>query len=231
MCCVSSPRAARPPDLPRRLAVFDLDGTLTRADSFGPFVLGLLRQHPARLLRLPLVVVPALGYALRILGRGELKAALLRLLFGNLPRSAVDAFAARYALHVVETQLFPEAVGALRSHLAAGDPVVLLSASPDLYVPRIGSLLGVSETHCTRIRWNGDLLDGRLEGRNRRDEEKRRVIEQLRATHPGLPVIAYGNSSPDLVHMRHCEQAVYVNADAGLARQLAAEGIRCVRWS
>jgi phosphoserine phosphatase len=109
--------------------------------------------------------------------------------------------------------------------------VVLLSASPDLYVPRIGTLLGVTETHCTRIRWNGDLLDGRLEGCNRRDEEKLRVVEQLRAAHPGLPVIAYGNSPPDLVHMRRCEQAVYVNADAQLARQLTADGMRCVRWS
>jgi phosphatidylglycerophosphatase C len=218
------------PPAPRRLAVFDLDGTLTRKDSFGPFVLGLLRRHPARLLRLPLIVVPAMGYALRMIGRGELKAALLRLLFGNLPRAAVDDFAAAYARHVVEQQMFPAAVATLRSHLAAGDPVVLLSASPDLYVPRIGALLGVNETHCTRIRWNGNLLDGRLEGRNRRDEEKLRIVEQLRAAHPGVPVIAYGNSSPDLVHMRHCEQAVYVNADAELARQLTAGGIRCVSW-
>jgi phosphatidylglycerophosphatase C len=214
----------------RRLAVFDLDGTLTRADSFGPFVLGLLRRHPARLLRVPLFAVPAVGYVLRRVGRGELKAALLRLVFGNLPRSAVDAFADEYARHVVQHQMFPEAVAALRAHLAAGDHVVLLSASPDLYVPRIGALLGVGETHCTRIRWNGDRLDGHLEGLNRRDEEKLRVVEHLRAAHPGLPVIAYGNSSPDLVHMRHCEQAVYVNADTGLARQLTEGGIRCVNW-
>lgn len=213
-----------------RVAVFDLDGTLTRADTFVPFVLGLLRRHPDRLLRVPLIVVPAMGYALQTIGRGELKAALLRLLFGNLPRAAIDEFAAVYARHVVEQQMFPEAVATLRSHLAAGEPVVLLSASPDLYVPRIGTLLGVSETHCTRIRWNGDLLDGRLEGRNRRDEEKLRVIEQLRAAHPGLSVIAYGNSSPDLVHMRQCEEAVYVNADTELARRLTAGGMRCVQW-
>jgi phosphatidylglycerophosphatase C len=221
------------PDTPpasRRLAVFDLDGTLTRADSFGPFVLGLLRRHPSRQLRVPLLVVPAVGYMLRMIGRGELKAALLRLLFGNLSRTDLDDFAATYARQVLERHMFPEAVATLRAHLAAGDHVVLLSASPDLYVPRIGALLGAHETHCTRIRWNGDLLDGHLEGLNRRDEEKLRVLEQLRVAHPGLPVIAYGNSPPDLVHMRHCEQAVYVNAEPGLARQLTAEGMRCVHW-
>ena len=214
----------------RRLAVFDLDGTLTRVDSFGPFVLGLLRRHPARLLRLPLLLFPALGYLLRFLGRGELKAAILRQLFGGLPCAAVEAFAATYSRLVVEQRMFDAGVTTLRSHIASGDHVVLLSASPDLYVPHIGALLGVHETHCTRIRWNGDRLDGHLEGLNRRDAEKLRVIEQLRAAHPGLPVVAYGNSSPDLVHMRQCEEAVYVNADPALAQSLTAAGMRCVQW-
>lgn len=214
----------------RRLALFDLDGTLTRADTFGPFVLGLLRRHPARALRLPLLLFPVAGYLLRITDRGGLKSAVLRLLFGNLSRADVEEFATGFARHVVESRTFPEAVAALRSHLASGDLVVLLSASPDLYVPRIGSLLGASETHCTRIRWNGDRLDGHLEGRNRRDTEKLRVLEQLRAAHPGLSVIAYGNSAPDLIHMSACEQAVYVNAGGDLARRLTARGIRCVQW-
>lgn len=223
--------SASPSATPRRLAVFDLDGTLTRADSFGPFVLGLLREHPLRVLRLPLLCVPLAGYLLRLTNRGGLKSAVLRLLFGGLTRAALDDFADRYARIVIGQRMFPEALAALRAHVAAADHVVLLSASPDLYVPRIGALLGVSETHCTRIRWNGDRLDGHLEGLNRRDEEKLRVVEQLRAAHPGLPVIAYGNSAPDLVHMRHCEAAVYVNADEALARELSASGIRCVRWT
>lgn len=222
---------ASPSARPRRLAVFDLDGTLTRADSFAPFVLGLLREHPRRALRLPLLLAPLLGYLLRITDRGGLKSAVVRVLFGRLPRAVVDGFASRYARHVVERQMFADGLAALRAHVAAGDPVVLLSASPDLYVPRIGALLGVQETHCTRIRWNGELLDGRLEGLNRRDEEKLRVLGQLRVAHPGLPVIAYGNSAPDLVHLRHCEEAVYVNANAALAARLAAEGLRCVQWT
>jgi phosphatidylglycerophosphatase C len=181
-------------------------------------------------LRLPLLLFAAAGYLLRLTDRGGLKGAILRLLFGKLTRTAIDEFAAEYAQQIIDQGMFPEALATLRTHVAAGDQVVLLSASPDLYVPRIGALLGVNETHCTRIRWNGDLLDGHLEGRNRRDEEKLRVIEQLRAAHPGLPVVAYGNSAPDLVHMRQCEEAVYVNADTELAQRLTAGGMRCVQW-
>jgi phosphatidylglycerophosphatase C len=182
------------------------------------------------MLRLPLLVLPSLGFLLRLIDRGELKAAVIRLLFGGMPRTAIDEFAERYARQVLDAGMLREAVAALHSHLAAGDHVVLLSASPNLYVPRIGALLGVHETHCTRIRWSGDRLDGRLEGKNRRDAEKLRVLEQLRAAHPGLPAIAYGNSAPDLIHMRACDEAVYVNADAALARQIASSQLTCVRW-
>ena len=216
--------------VPRRLAVFDLDGTLSRADTFGPFVLGLLRRHPLRALRLPLLIVPCIGYGLRLVSRGGLKGAVMHLLFGGLPREAVDAWAAQYASLVVPDRMFAEAVAALRNHLASGDQVVLLSASPDLYVPHIGAALGVNQTVCTEVRWKDQRLDGRLAGPNRRDQEKLRVLERLKQQHAGLSVIAYGNSGADLPHMFRCEQAVYVNPSPSLARELAQRGLTCVYW-
>ena len=124
-----------------------------------------------------------------------------------------------------------EGVATLRRHLDAGDLAIILSASPDLYVPLIARNLGAHEVHCTAIRWDGNRLDGRLAGPNRRDHEKSRVLDALRAAHPGLPVIAYGNSGADLIHMRRCENAVYVNAPPRLARELSATGMHCAHWS
>ena len=215
---------------PRRLAVFDLDGTLTRADTFGPFVLGLLARHPLRAWRLPLLLIPVAAYLLRMTGRGGLKGAVLHVLFGGMPRSRVEAWADEYTGKVVPRRMFPDAVGALRAHLSDGDYVVVLSASPDLYVPRIGAALGAHESICSEVRWSGDRLDGRLAGENRRGEEKLRVLQQLRRAHPGLPVIAYGNSDPDLPHLLQCEQAVYVNPGPALDQRLSARGLRCVQW-
>ena len=56
------------------------------------------------------------------------------------------------------------------------------------------------------------------------------MLQQLRQAWPGLPVTAYGNSEPDLLHMLQCEQAVYVNAGPGLEKDLEARGLRCVQW-
>jgi phosphatidylglycerophosphatase C len=215
---------------PRRLAIFDLDGTLSRHDTYFPFVLGLLLRHPLRWPRIALLLIPALGYLLRRVDRGGLKGAILHCLFRNLARETIDAWARQYAAKVVPARLFAEAVAALRDHLAGGDHVVVLSASPDLFVPEIARLLGAHEVICTEVRWTGDRLDGRLAGPNRRDHEKARVLENLRVRMPELPVIAYGNSTADLIHMERCEQAVYVNASPALAARLTGQGMRCVQW-
>ncbi|MEO8314865.1 MAG: HAD-IB family phosphatase [Pseudomonadota bacterium] len=214
----------------RRLAIFDLDGTLTRHDTFFPFVVGLLLRHPARWPRVALLLVPALGYLLRRLDRGGLKGAILHCLFNDMRRETVTAFARQYAEKVVPGRMFAEAVATFRTHLAGGDHVVVLSASPDLYVPEIARLLQAHEVICSEIRWSGDRLDGRLAGPNRRDHEKARVLEGLRVRMPELPVIAYGNSTADLAHMHRCEQGVYVNASPALAARLEQGGLRCVQW-
>jgi phosphoserine phosphatase len=56
------------------------------------------------------------------------------------------------------------------------------------------------------------------------------VLDALRARMPGLPVIAYGNSTVDLIHMYRCDYGVYVNPGATLTTQLTGRGLRCVHW-
>jgi phosphoserine phosphatase len=80
------------------------------------------------------------------------------------------------------------------------------------------------------VRWAGDRLDGRLAGENVRGEEKLRHLRALRERHRGLAVIAYGNASSDLPHLRECEVGVYVNASAAERATLAREGLRLVEW-
>lgn len=138
-------------------------------------------------------------------------------------RAVLDAWAQNFVGQLNPKQQFrPVALAVVEAHRAAGDHLVLLSASPDLYVPRIGRLLGFERTICTEIEWHGERLDGRLKTPNRRGEEKLRCLAWLREQYPGSPVIAYGNSASDLDHLRQADRALLVNADSA-ARRLAAK--------
>ena len=125
----------------------------------------------------------------------------------------------------------PAALAVLEAHRAAGDHLILLSASPDLYVPRIGRSLGFERTLCTEIQWQRRAARWRVGTANRRGAEKTRCLAWLRTQYPALPFVAYGNSASDLDHMRHADKALLVNGNAS-ARGLAAQlGIPIADWT
>jgi len=204
------------------VALFDLDGTLTWRDTLLPFLLGFMGRRPHRALglwRLPF----ALGSYWQDRDRGALKSRVIRMIMGGERRAVIDAWADVFVQNLKPKQRFrPLALGVVEAHRAAGDRLVLLSASPDLYVPLIGRLLGFERTVCTEVEWQGDRLDGHLKTANRRGEEKQRCMTWLRRQYPGLPIIAYGNSASDLDHMRDADRALLVNGDDA-ARRLAAK--------
>lgn len=210
------------------LAIFDLDGTITRRDTLLPYALGYALRRPWRLPRL-LVMLPALAaFGCRLIDRGGLKSWLVRATIGGVSREEVAAWNARFLPRLLRLGLFDEAVQAIAAARARGAQLVLLSASPDLYVPEIGARLGFARTICTGLRWRADdRLDGRLASPNRRGEEKARCVRELLAELRPVQSIAYGNSRADLPHLRLVRQGVYVN---GRTTPATAGSIRIERW-
>jgi phosphatidylglycerophosphatase C len=213
------------------VALFDLDGTLTHSDTLVPFLAGYLRRHPARLLRLWRLAPAGLGYALGGRDRGLLKSRAIRAVMAGDGRARIQEWADRYVATLKPRGAFrAAALAVLEAHRLAGDRLVLLSASPDLYVPLIGRLLGFERTVCTEIRWNGDRLDGALQTPNRWGEEKARCLERLREEYSPAPVIAYGNSLSDMPHLVLAERALLVNGNTAARRAAARAGIPTGDW-
>lgn len=214
------------------VAVFDLDGTLTWRDTLMPFLIGYLRRHPRRLFELWRLAPALVGFALGDRDRGRLKSRAIRMVMGGAARTAVDSWAETFVSDLIpHRRLRPGALAVLAAHREAGDRLILLSASPDLYVPRIGKALGFERIICTEVQWRGERLDGTLKTPNRLGVEKLRCLELLRAEYPGLPVVAYGNSATDLEHMRSADRALLVNAGPAARRAAVKCGIPVSDWT
>jgi HAD superfamily phosphoserine phosphatase-like hydrolase len=218
---------------PRRwVAVFDLDGTLTWRDTLLLFSAAYLRRHPRRLFGLWRLPFAVLSFVARDRDRGKLKSRIIRMVMGGASRASVDECAGSFVSTLASRRrLRPAALAVLEAHRAAGDHLVLLSASPDLYVPGIGRSLGFERSLCTGIEWRADRLDGALTTENRRGEEKSRCLDWLRTQYPDLPIVAYGNSRSDLDHMRHADRALLVNGNAAARRLAAQSGIPTSNWT
>lgn len=214
-----------------RLAFFDLDGTITRHDTLVPYALGfMVRKRLWRLPALLLVLPAALRYALGSTDRGGLKSAFIRAGLRGCSRKELAHWTATFVERLLRCGLLPQALEAIQAHALAGDHLVLLSASTDLYVPAIGHALGFREIICTGVRWDGERLDGSLTTPNRRGEEKARCVEALRGRFPGLQSVAYGNAASDLPHLKLVDRGVLVNGSAAARQAAGRDGITCSDW-
>lgn len=179
------------------VVAFDLDGTLTRRDTLLPF---LLRAFgPERTARAVLASSPRLARAAAQGGahRDASKAEVLRRLLTGEPLERLAALADDYAADVVGRRLRPGMRARVDWHRGEAHTLVLVSASPELYVSGIGRRLGFDAVLATRLEVGDDgRLTGRLLGANCRGPEK---VARLREWLGGDPVLgwAYGDSTGD----------------------------------
>jgi phosphatidylglycerophosphatase C len=196
----------------RPLAAFDLDGTLTRRDTLMPFLLqavGRGRTYRAVLTSsLPLFRAAAFGGA----HRDRAKAAVLQTVLTGVPRTALAGTAESFADHVVAHGLRPDLRARVEWHRGQGHELVLVSASPELYVAPIGRRLGFDAVLATRLEVGpDDLLTGRLLGANCRGPEK---VIRLREWRGGdlAVAFAYGDSTGDREMLALADTAVRVRS-------------------
>lgn len=194
----------------RRVAAFDVDGTLTTTDCVVPFL--------RRTVGTPTLVRRMLGSPLGLARAGvrrdrdALKAASAAAAFRGLPIDAVQADAEQFAHEVYDHHLRDDAVQSLRRHLDAGDTVVLVSASFEVYLRPLAALLGADDVLAVRLEVGDDgILTGRLDGANCRGAEKvarlHRWLEQHAGGRAGVHLSAYGDSRGDRELLADADEA------------------------
>ena len=184
------------PGAARTVAAFDLDGTLTRRDTLLPFLYRVAGAGPTA--RAVLAEAPRLvGVVAGRVSRDEAKEALLVRLLPGMEPAHLEAEAEAYAEEVVARRLRPWVQERVAWHREAGHALVIVSASPELYVAPVGRFLGFDAVLATRLQVGRDgRLTGRMDGLNCRGQEK---VARLRAWLGDGPVVlyAYGDSSGD----------------------------------
>ena len=182
----------------RTVAVFDFDGTLTRRDTLLPFLrrtYGVPNTSRA-LLATSLLIARGLVTGT---DRDAAKEALLRRLLAGQEVSTLAAAAETFADVVVDKGLRPAVLERVQWHATSGHELVIVTASPELYVEPVGRRLGFNAVLGTRLEVGATgRLTGRLIGRNCRGPEKVERLERwLAGGRESVTVHSYGDSSGD----------------------------------
>jgi phosphatidylglycerophosphatase C len=192
-------RAADPPDdgsgrrRGRPVAIWDLDGALTRTDTLLPF----LRRVAGTAAVVGALAVAASRDLPRRNERDAARALLLQRILGGRPLDQVDQVARGYAARLVAARLRPDSLARWSWHRREGHRLVIASASPGLYVHHLGRQLDADAVICTEMTVVNGRLTGALRGGNCRGAEKaRRVLAHL-VEHPATRVWAYSGGDTD----------------------------------
>jgi len=200
------------------LAVFDFDGTLVRGDSFLPFLTAYARSRQRYW---PLLTMPfwLSLYATRLLTDAQAKQRLLVSFFRGESKEAVATFVTLFYERWVRPRLHNPVFARLQWHLAEGHRVVMLSASPSLYICPFGRALGIDEIVCTQVRMHLDRWDGALDGPNCKGEQKLVLLRAHLGTHhwDGAS-FAYGDSHSDLPVLNWVTNGYLVGRGGRLSR-------------
>lgn len=197
----------------RRIAAFDVDGTLTTTDCVVPFM-RRAAGTPRLIARLALHPV-SLAMAVLRRDRDALKAMSSMAAFAGRTVADVDAMAAVFAREVFDHRLRADVVSQLEAHRRAGDTVLLVSASFEVYLRPLGDLLGVDDVLAVRLAADFDgRLTGALAGANCRGQEKVARLHAWLDAHAGgraaVHLTAYGDSPGDRELLADADDARWV---------------------
>lgn len=195
---------------PQAIAIFDLDGTLITRDSLLPFLSSFAWRHKrkARILIIPAVLVL---YALRIWPDQRAKQKLLVSICGGYSAKTIQAHAEWFCRNWVAGHQMKEAVQRLRQHQANGDRIILLSASPSVYVPQVARFFGIDEVICTEVGFEQHLCTGGIIGRNCKGSAKLEMLKAHLGDDDARFTYGYGDSESDMELLRWTRHGVLVS--------------------
>lgn len=200
---------------PTPIAAFDFDGTISLRDSLKDFA--RFSVGPFRCMYAYLRVAPkALLWGLGLESRQAVKCAFLRFCWKGMQRSRLEDLAEQYANTRLPRLIRAEMLERLKAHKQSGHILVLVSASPSLYLKHWAHDAGFDAVLATELAFSNDVFEGDLASPNCWGPEKvSRLSLWLQAPDFSL-AYAYGDSRGDQEMLARAQHPWLRGRDAAL---------------
>ena len=182
----------------------DLDGTLTLRDTYNIFIFHNLK--------LSLVLKNALGltsmalkYLFGALSREGVKRASFKMFFDGYDSGKdIGDFLGKIPWNAPVLDM-------INAKKKEGYKVILVTASPDLYLPQICDHLKFDGFIATKTLRDGDVANGIFDGGVCNFEEKTKRVREFLGDDAPSHTVSYGNSTGDYSMLGFCDESYFVN--------------------
>ena len=163
-----------------KLAIFDVDYTLTKRETLVEFYLFMMLKNPKLLKYLPKSLFSFIFYAFKIQDASKVKKTFIRFIDGieeNEMRKIVQEFYEKRLSKI----LYKDAIDKIKEMKAEGYKIYLISASAEFYLNELYKIKEVDKVIGTRFSLENGLHRNEIMGENCKGEEKvKRLMEVLK---------------------------------------------------
>jgi HAD superfamily phosphoserine phosphatase-like hydrolase len=220
-----------------RLAIYDMDRTITRAPTFTSFLLHAARwRQPWRLMLLPLVGVTVALYGMRLIDRAQLKVWNQSLLVGrSIHPDDLAPIAESFAEKTLHRNVLTDAKAQIAADHAEGYRLIMATASYRLYAEAIARKLGFDATVATNTLAGLDTrIMAKIDGENCYGPAKLRMVtawmHDAGIAREGAHIRFYSDHVSDAPAMDWADEAFAVNAHGPLRKLAKSRGWAILDW-
>jgi HAD superfamily hydrolase (TIGR01490 family) len=190
-----------------KLALFDVDGTITTTDSFYCFLIYVF--DPVNVIIGSLVLSPILfGYVSGLLPNWIAKEKVFKYFFKNLNETDFNDISKEFAENKLPLILKNSALEKIKWHLKEGDTVYLVSATIDNYLRPWCEKSGIGLI-ATNVEIKDKILTGSFISHNCYGKEKVKRIKEVLNLEQFEYIYAYGDSKGDREMLSIADEAFY----------------------
>ncbi len=206
-------------------AIFDLDGTLTKRDTYIPFLVLCMKAFGVRRFSVAFLPFYVLLYLCGIITNGRLKELFLSTILSGISVERLEPVTEKFVSRLIDRGLNRTVHEIVKSHLDQKHNVILATASIDLYVLKFAEKIGIKQVVCTRSEVKDGIITGRLLGNNCHGREKAIRIKTLLSGSGRSASIFYTDHHSDLPLLKKVKKGVLVNP--GTKTRMLAKKITC----
>jgi HAD superfamily hydrolase (TIGR01490 family) len=193
------------------IAAFDFDGTITKGDSFWRFLFysnGFFTVFNAGMSKFFLML-----FSIIFPGKfaDKAKEYLINSLFKDKNVDEMELTASNYAKFLVKNRLKYDTITRLRHHQLNGHTVVVISASPAIYIKHACRILDIRHLLATNLEISQNKFTGKFAGTNCRGPEKAKRLKEFSNNFEKPFIYAYGNSKNDEQMLRIADIGIRVD--------------------
>jgi phosphatidylglycerophosphatase C len=181
--------------MPKKLVLFDFDGTITGKDSFIEFI-KFYKGRPAFikgfLVLSPLLLLFRLGF----IKNWKVKEKVLTYFFKNEPVQRFQQKCTEFSIKINPHLVKPSAMQEIARHSVNGDRIIIISASFEIWLSDWCKSVNL-ELIGSKLEVKNGLITGKIEGRNCYGIEKVKRLVQYLDISQYPEIFAYGDSKGD----------------------------------